>query len=154
MSKANATHTNPTTHITQIKEASVIQGNMRSAHSIRVDGFVTGDLVSDEKIIVGHQGEIGGNLSGTDITVQGFISGDVIANGLLKVTKSAKIFGKISAKTISIEVGAELNGKVTVGQDIELPEFTESSPSRSSIKETRHESIIAENGDKYGNVAW
>lgn len=159
MSKRSLSNSNPSTYITQIKEGSMIQGHMKSMHSIRVDGFITGDLVSDEKIIIGEKGEIGGNLSGADITVQGFISGDVIANGLLQITSHAKVFGKIFAKTISIENGAELNGKVTVGKEIELPEFTESSPSRSSSKELKPQRMMGsgdpnDSGDKYGNVAW
>ncbi len=154
MSKKSLSNSNPSTYITQIKEGSVIHGHMKSTHSIRVDGFITGDLVSDEKIIIGDQGEIGGNLSGADITVQGFINGDVIANGLLQITSKAKVYGKIFAKTISIENGAELNGKVTVGKEVELPEFTESSPSRSSSKDFQTQRVVGDSGDNYGNVAW
>ena len=154
MSKKSLSNSNPSTYITQVKEGSVITGNMRSEHSIRIDGFVTGDLISQEKIIIGEQGEIGGNLSGTDITVQGYINGDVIANGLLQISSKAKVYGKIFAKTISIENGAELNGKVTVGKEVELPEFTESSPSRSTSKQMPQPVIGDDSKDNYGNVAW
>ena len=152
MSKKSLSNTNPSTYITQIKEGSVIKGNMESSHSIRVDGFVTGDLISKEKIIIGQKGEIGGNLNGSDITLEGFINGDVIADGMLQLTSNSKVFGKIFAKEISIEKGAELSGKVTVGKEIELPEITKSSPSRSTkMQPNRLEGQI---DDKYGNVAW
>ena len=153
MSKKSLSNSNPATYITQIKEGSVIKGNMESPHSIRVDGFVTGDLISKEKIIIGELGEIGGNLSGADITIEGYINGDVISNGLLQLRSKSKVYGKIFAKEISIENGAELNGKVTVGKEIDLPEFTASSPSRSS-KLQMHSSPDKLSNDNYTSAAW
>lgn len=154
MSKKPAATNNPSTYITQVRNGSVISGNMKSEHSIRVDGFVTGDLVSNEKIIIGEHGEIGGNLSGTDITIEGYVNGDVIANGLLHLSRGARIYGKIYSKRISVENGAEMNGKINVGEQVEMPELSSSSPSRST-KEAKIFTANDENkSDNYGNVAW
>ena len=71
----------PSTHITQIRQGSIITGNLKSEQSIRVDGNITGDLLSNEKIIIGVNGEIGGNLRGTDITIEGYVNGDVMCKG-------------------------------------------------------------------------
>lgn len=131
MSKKPENTNNPSTYITQIRQGSIISGNMRSEHSIRVDGSVTGDLISGEKIIIGIHGEIGGNLSGSDITIEGYVNGDVLSNGHLHLTGSARIYGKIYAKKISVENGAEMNGKVTVGESAKVAELSSSSPSRS-----------------------
>ncbi|WP_323756232.1 polymer-forming cytoskeletal protein [Roseivirga sp.] len=145
----------PSTHITQIKQGSIITGNLKSSQSIRVDGNITGDLLSDEKIIIGINGEIGGNLRGIDITVEGFVNGDVMCKGLLHITKGAKIYGKIYALEMSIEKGAELNGKVNVGKDIDIPELNTSSPSRSSQEKPKNAaSPQEEKNGKYGSVAW
>lgn len=158
MSKKNETVTNPSTHITQVRKGSVITGNMRSEHSIRVDGFVTGDLISVEKIIIGAHAEIGGNLSGSDITVEGYVNGDVLSNGHLHIASNAKLYGKIYAKMISIENGAEMNGKVTVGKEVDIPELQSSSPSRSSrdvnLNNNRNKSAGQSDKDNYGTVAW
>lgn len=157
MSKKTETVNNPSTYITQIRQGSVISGNMRSEQSIRVDGFVTGDLISGEKIIIGAHGEIGGNLSGADITIEGYVNGDVLSNGHLHIAGQARIFGKIFAKKISVDNGAELNGKVTVGEAVEIPELNTSSPSRSSrdvkINQNRDRSGDDQK-DNYGTVAW
>tara|TARA_R110001592_G_scaffold55740_7_gene170397 strand:+ start:327 stop:785 length:459 start_codon:yes stop_codon:yes gene_type:complete len=147
----------PSTHITQIKQGSIITGNLKSSQSIRVDGIVTGDLLSDEKIIIGMNGEIGGNLRGIDITIEGYVNGDVMTKGFLHITKTAKVYGKIYAIEISIEKGAELNGKVNVGKDIEIPELNTSSPSRSSSQEKPKvvpAPLQDEKSDNYGSVAW
>jgi len=156
MSKRTETVNSPSTYITQIREGSVISGNMRSEQSIRVDGFVTGDLISGEKIIIGSHGEIGGNLSGADITIEGYVNGDVLANGHLHIANNAKIYGKIYAKKISVDNGAELNGKVTVGEGVEIPELNTSSPSRSSrdVKINQNRDRQSEQKDNYGTVAW
>ncbi len=149
-------NSNPSTHITQVKHGSVVKGNLLSKDSIRVDGHITGDLVSDEKIIIGGNGQIGGNLNGVDITVEGFVNGDVVAKGFLQITTEAKIYGKIFAKEISIEKGAELNGKVNVGKEVDIPEMNTTSPTR-SLKSTVATGTSAEQVDKndnYGSVAW
>lgn len=114
---------NPSVNITQIKKGSVINGNMESKHSIRVDGHVAGDLKSDEKVIIGVHGEIGGNLSGMDITIEGYVMGDVMAKTSLHISKQAEIEGQVFAKEISIEKGAQLNGKIAVGSDVEVPDL-------------------------------
>ena len=157
MSKKELASVSPSTYITQVRYGSMISGNMKSAHSIRVDGYVTGNLISGEKIIIGSHGEIGGNLSGTDITIDGYVNGDVLASGLLHLSKTAKIFGKIYAKHISVENGAEMNGKINVGSEVEMPELNSSSPSRSTQKitfTTTTSNDDEERKDNYGGVAW
>ena len=153
MGRSTTNTTNPTTHITQVRQGSVVSGNMVSEHSIRVDGFVTGDLISEEKIIIGNHGEIGGNLSGTDINIEGYVNGDVVSNGHLHLSSKAKVFGKIFAKNISVEKGAHMNGKVTVGDEIEIPNIEKSSPSRST-RNISFDTNQENQKDNYGNVAW
>ena len=151
MGKTSSNGTNPSTHITQVRHGSVIYGNMVSMHSIRVDGFVTGDLISEERIIIGGHGEIEGNLSGTDISIEGYVSGDVVSNGHLHLSGQAKIYGNIFAKNISVEQGAEMNGKVIVGMDIEISDMENSPPAHSSMNLS---SSSNDQKDNYGNVAW
>ena len=153
----NMSINSPSTHITKIKDGSVVKGNLKSEHSMRIDGHITGDLVSKEKIIIGTNGHIGGALSGTDITIEGFVNGDIVSSGFLQILGQAKIFGKIFAKQISIEKGAEMNGKVNVGKEMEIPELASSSPSRSlktKMRSQRSQSNEKDQNDKYGNVAW
>lgn len=145
---------NPSTHLTQLKEGCVVHGNLKSEQNIRVDGFVTGDLISDEKIIIGIHGEIGGNLIGCDISIEGYVNGDVLASGALSIGQKAKVFGKIYARKIGIENGAELNGKITVGENIDIPKIEKSSPSRSSGTFSNIQSKSDQENDNYGKVAW
>ena len=144
---------NPSINITQIKKGSVINGNMESKHSIRVDGHVAGDLKSDEKVIIGVHGEIGGNLSGIDITVEGYVVGDVMAKASLHVSKNAEIEGQVFAKEISIEKGAQLNGKIAVGTDVEVPDLEAREVERSKPREMQL-SGTDNQPSAGGTVAW
>ena len=127
-------HKNPTTtqannsssYITQVRLGSVISGDIKSVHSIRIDGFLTGNL-SSEKIVVAEHSEIEGNISSSDITVKGYVKGDIIATGLLQVLAEAKIEGNIYAKYISVAHGAKINGKVNIGAQIKFPDSGTSS---------------------------
>ena len=113
---------NPSVNITQIKMGSVIRGNMESKHSIRVDGHVAGNLKSDEKVIIGVHGEIGGNLSATEITIEGCVCGNVMAKNNLYLSKNAEVEGEIYTREISIEKGAQINSRITVGTEVDVPE--------------------------------
>lgn len=148
---------NHSVNITQVKTGSVITGNMKSKHSIRVDGHVTGDLVSEEKVIVGVHGEIGGNLLGADITIEGYVNGDVLTKGSLHVAHKAVIVGRIFSKEISIEKGAELNGQVSVGVEVEIPDLETKTPlvtKPTKAMETTKPAQKQASGDNYGTVAW
>ena len=149
--------TNPSVNITQIKAGSVITGSMKSKHSIRVEGHVAGDLISDEKIIIGRHGEIGGNLGGTDITIEGYVMGDVLAKGTLHISDKAEIEGQIFAKEVSIEKGAQLNGQISVCHEVEIPDMVEKE--KAPEKETKSIPVEPQTpskaaGDNYGTVAW
>ena len=147
----------PSTHITQIKDGSVVMGNLRSEDSIRVDGNINGDLISKEKIIIGTNGYIGGTLNGAEINVEGFVNGNIISSGLLQVSSAAKISGNIYAKEIAIEKGAEINGKVTVGKDIDIPvqnSFAASNSLKPNTKSAFNNKKEDEERDKFGKVAW
>lgn len=151
---------NHSVNITQVKMGSVITGNMKSKHSIRVDGHVTGDLISEEKVIIGIHGEIGGNLHGADITIEGYVNGDVLTKGSLHVASKAVVLGRIFSKEISIEKGAELNGQVNVGVAVEIPELdAQAPPKEKTIKKIEpvkpaEQKQQKASGDNYGTVAW
>lgn len=148
---------NHSVNITQIKTGSVITGNMKSKHSIRVDGYVAGDLISEEKVIIGVHGEIGGNLHGADITIEGYVNGDVLTKGSLHVASKAVILGRIFSKEISIEKGAELNGQVNVGVEVEIPDLESTAPVKQQPVKKIAPAKPAQkqaSGDNYGTVAW
>lgn len=148
---------NPSVNITQIKKGSVINGNMESKHSIRVDGHVAGDLKTDEKVIIGIHGEIGGNLSATDITIEGYVMGDVMAKESLHVSREAEIEGQVFAKEISIEKGAQLNGRIAVGADIAVPDLETPEVVRNKPKEIPLTGKTGTNDSQQaagGTVAW
>lgn len=134
---------------------SVITGNMKSKHSIRVDGHVTGDLISEEKVIVGIHGEIGGNISGTDITIEGYVEGDVLTKGSLHLAAKAIVSGRIFSKEISIEKGAQLSGQVSVGNDAEIPDIDSKAPEK-PVQPLKAAPPVKKqaSGDNYGTVAW
>lgn len=146
---------NHSVNITQVRVGSVITGNMNSKHSIRVDGHVTGDLVSEEKVIIGIHGEIGGNLSGSDITIEGYVEGDVFTKGSVHVAANAMVVGRIFSKEISIEKGAKLNSQLSVGVDVEIPEVNSKAPDKPVQKiEPATPAKKQASGDNYGTVAW
>lgn len=112
---------------TLLSEGTSFEGNINSSSSIRVEGFLKGDIQVEQNIIVGETGKIIGNITSSKLIVFGTVEG-LIKTHVLKVHKTAKIKSEsvVEAEVASVEDGAILECKFSVGKKkVELgPEVT------------------------------
>ena len=88
-----------------------ITGNISGSGDIHLDGSVDGD-VSCNMLILGSGGRVRGNVVAERATLGGSVDGTVNA-AALTVEKSARIAGDLSYDMISIENGAQVDGRMT-----------------------------------------
>jgi cytoskeletal protein CcmA (bactofilin family) len=86
-----------------------IKGNVTGNGDIHLDGTVDGDLTCNS-LILGKGGRIRGNISAQKAVLGGAVEGTVDAETLV-VEKSAKITGDLSYDTVSMENGAQVDGR-------------------------------------------
>lgn len=98
-----------------------INGIINSQGSIRVDGFIKGDIIADGDVVIGDTGEILGTVKGKNITMGGKITGAVTSEDKLVLESSAVLSGDLVAKSLTIESGAKFDGKSTM-TEIPQPE--------------------------------
>jgi cytoskeletal protein CcmA (bactofilin family) len=87
-----------------------VTGNISGGGDIHLDGSVDGD-VGCNTLILGSGGRVRGNIAAEKVTLGGTIDGTISAASLT-VEKSARIVGDLSYDMISIENGAQVDGRM------------------------------------------
>lgn len=87
-----------------------VTGNISGSGDIHLDGSVDGD-VGCNTLILGSGGRVRGNIVAEKATLGGSVDGTVSAASLT-VEKSARIAGDLSYDMISIENGAQVDGRM------------------------------------------
>lgn len=119
--------------ITIISHGVKVEGKLTCVGSIRIDGTIQGDVISQGNVTVGELGEIIGQVSGQIIIIGGKVSGTIKAKAKLTLESKASLKGDIFTKILAVEAGARFDGKSNMG---ESRETSGSSISSSNKNET------------------
>jgi cytoskeletal protein CcmA (bactofilin family) len=97
-----------------------------SKGKIRVEGEIQGDVLGTE-VIIGDVGKVTGVVSAETITVFGSIMGTIRGIRVL-LESGAKVEGDVHHQTLSVDEGAQLEGRVRRAQNADelKPDLTES----------------------------
>jgi cytoskeletal protein CcmA (bactofilin family) len=87
-----------------------ITGNVGGQGNLHIDGRVDGD-VNCASLIIGNSGQVNGNITADDAKIAGSVTGTVAAK-VLTIEASARITGDLSYDSVSVETGAQVDGRV------------------------------------------
>jgi cytoskeletal protein CcmA (bactofilin family) len=105
--------------VTVIGEDVKIDGKLHFKGSVKINGKVTGDIVSNDVITVGKFGDVESNIKTRDAVIAGNYKGDMVATGLIEIKSTGKFIGNITQKngsSLMIEKGGIFKGKSVVQQ--------------------------------------
>lgn len=88
----------------------VISGDFATTAQLHVDGRIDGN-VTCAQLIQGADGVIAGNIQANEARLAGTVEGTVSA-GMVIVQASARILGDVAYETVSIEAGANIEGRL------------------------------------------
>jgi cytoskeletal protein CcmA (bactofilin family) len=114
MAKYNETET---AAINLISTGTDIIGDVKSSGDIRIDGTLTGNLVTKGKIVIGSTGKVKGEIVCKNSEVSGTIEGKITVSQLLILKASSKILGDIATSKLSIEPGAMFTGNCKMSEN-------------------------------------
>jgi cytoskeletal protein CcmA (bactofilin family) len=114
--------------VTIIGPGTLVSGEIASRGTIRIEGQVSGQIRSEDSIVVQESGKIKADLIAGQIIISGEVRGNIFAQDRLEITATGKVIGDITAPRISIAEGVLFEGKCTM----KPPEKT---PSVSAPKE-------------------
>lgn len=111
---------------------SHMEGELRFDDTFRIDGRITGRIVSEGELIVGERGEIEGEVEVRRIYVSGIVRGKLDAGEYLEITPTGRVFADLETPNLKIEEGAVFEGRCSMKGE----EKTESSENKAGGKVT------------------
>jgi len=104
-----------------IDQGSEFEGKLSFKDTVRIDGSFSGEISSDNTLIVGETGEIHAKIDSVCVVISGLVEGDIHAKDQVVLHKTAVVNGDIQAPSFVVEEGAQLNGSVRMTQSSAKP---------------------------------
>lgn len=92
-----------------------VKGRVSGDDNVQILGTHTGELDLSGNLDVHQSAHIIGDVQADRITVSGTVEGNVMARKKLHIHYTANIKGEITTPVIAIQEGAQLDGKVNMG---------------------------------------
>jgi len=115
MAKTNVE--NDSNAINIIGVGTEITGDVNTNGDIRIDGFLSGNVITEGKLVVGETGKIKGEVNCKNTEVLGMIEGKIKVRELVTLKSSARIYGDIVTQKLSIEPGSLFTGNCNMNED-------------------------------------
>lgn len=94
-----------------LDKGTEFKGILTFEGTIRVDGKVEGEIISDGTLIVGEGAFINGNINVGNLISHGSIQGDITAKNKVSLLPSSILRGNIKTSLLTIEEGAMFEGQ-------------------------------------------
>jgi cytoskeletal protein CcmA (bactofilin family) len=96
-------------------EGTEFIGELRFRDTFRIDGKLTGKVVSDHTLIVGESGQVEAEIDCAVISIKGTLSGRVHARQRIELLAGARVQATLVSPRLVIEEGAVFQGQCDMG---------------------------------------
>lgn len=93
---------------------SHMKGELHFEDTFRVEGKLTGSVVSKGQLIVGHNGEIDGEIRVERIYISGTVRGTLRAGERVEITSTGKVLADLFTPSLTVEDGAFFEGRCSM----------------------------------------
>lgn len=97
-----------------IAQGTKINGDILTEGDIRIDGQLEGSVQSQGKVVVGHTGNIKGEVKCQTANISGRVSGKLNAAEMVSFQESGVFSGEMVYGKLSVDPGATLEGTFTI----------------------------------------
>jgi len=101
---------------TVIARGVKVEGDFMSQGDVVIDGEVNGHVMTSGLLTVGTDAKLKAEVAADDAVIAGLVEGTLTVKKRLELKATAKILGDVTCETASIEAGAILHGKCSIGQ--------------------------------------
>lgn len=98
-----------------INSDTVIEGSIKAAGNLRIDGTLKGTLECKGRVVLGAKGIIEGEIICENAEIEGSLEANITVSELLSLKSTAKVQGDILTKKLAIEPGATFSGSCSMG---------------------------------------
>ena len=100
---------------------SHIEGDLHFEDTFRIDGRLSGRVVSKGDLVVGEQGQVDGEIRVGRIFISGTVKGSVTAVQRVEITAQGKVEADLETPSLMIEDGAFFEGRCSMGKRSQEP---------------------------------
>jgi cytoskeletal protein CcmA (bactofilin family) len=99
-----------------IDQGSEFEGKLTFKETVRIDGRFSGEISSENTLIVGESGDVEASIQSMNVVISGSVHGDVTASRQVLVHKTGRLKGNVNTPSLVMEEGAVLNGNIVMGR--------------------------------------
>lgn len=110
-------HSKPQNRIDSLIGAGTkVNGDIHFSGGLRVDGEIDGNVTANPSksstLVLSEHARVDGAINVTHLVVNGVVTGPVYAAEYLELQSKAKLIGDVHYKTLEIQLGAIIEGKL------------------------------------------
>lgn len=92
-----------------------ITGTIRFSNDMIIDGKIEGEIISDKgRVTIGENALVKGDITAGEVKVFGEVEGKITSQRC-EMKQKSRLKGDIKTKNLSMEEGAQLNGRTEIG---------------------------------------
>jgi cytoskeletal protein CcmA (bactofilin family) len=96
---------------TLLGKGSEFEGKLSFEGTVRVDGKLTGEIFTDDVLIVGEGAEVNAEVTVGSIVIQGIVRGNITAKRSVEIHSPGRVKGNINTPSLFIEKGVVFDGQ-------------------------------------------
>src|SRR5664279_1228890 len=96
---------------TLLGKGSEFEGKLSFEGTVRVDGKLTGEIFTDDVLIVGEGAEVNAEVTVGSIVIQGIVRGNITAKRSVEIHSPGRVKGNINTPSLFIEKGVFFDGQ-------------------------------------------
>jgi cytoskeletal protein CcmA (bactofilin family) len=96
---------------TFLGKGAFFNGNLSFKGTLCIDGTFTGQINTSDILIITEDGKIEADIHAGTVICEGQVKGNIVASEKVELRPKSKIIGDIESPSLTIEVGARLDGK-------------------------------------------
>ena len=100
--------------VNTIDAQTEMEGNIKAAGNIRIDGTLIGNLDCGALLVIGPKGRIKGDVTCVKAIIEGEFDGNLIVKEDLTLEGNSVISGDVKAQKMAVLGGSQINGTCTV----------------------------------------
>ena len=102
---------------TLLGRGSEFEGKLSFEGTVRVDGKLSGEIFTDDVLIIGEGAEVNAEISVGAIIIEGTVHGNIHAKRSVEIHTPARVRGNISTPSLSIDKGVTFDGQCQMEQN-------------------------------------
>lgn len=97
-----------------VGKGSSFKGDLKVDGFFRLDGDLIGDVKCTERVVIGSDARMKGDITAQEVVIGGAFVGDIIAHSKVKILSTALVIGTIRTKRMEVEEDAIFDGLLSV----------------------------------------